>query len=78
MPAHRDNSSESLGTDERIDQVEQDAERHDRAQRVIESHRGLLKTVAGIGVGDRHSDHRNPGCNKKNIKHEATPADRRM
>ncbi|HEY9714862.1 MAG TPA: hypothetical protein V6C72_15445 [Chroococcales cyanobacterium] len=63
-------SSEPLRTNERVYQVDEDADRHDRAQGIVQGHkRRLSEVVAGIGIGNRNRDQRASGGDENHVKH---------
>jgi hypothetical protein len=67
-------ASEALGTNERVNEIDEDAERHERSEHVVESHFvWFLETFAGIGIGDRCREKCESGRNEDQIKHGGIP-----
>ena len=63
-------SSEPLGADQRVDEIDENDERYGRSQPVVENHGITSQTVAGAGVEHCTAQEGEPDDDKKGVKHE--------
>src|SRR5262249_27215608 len=64
----------SLGMQQRENQIGQEAESNERAQRIIKDHDPFSSTtVAGVGVGNRKCEQAVRKCERENVHHGELP-----
>ncbi len=78
VEGHRRCSSEAFGTQQRVDEITQQAERHCGAQDVFEQHGSLLQAVAGVGVGDGQREAGAAGGDQYDVVHQDAQTTRQI
>jgi hypothetical protein len=62
--------SEPLGPQQRVNEVNQQADRNDGSQRIVEDHdHSPLESLAGIGVADREREETERERQHQNVHH---------
>jgi hypothetical protein len=59
---------ESFGANEGVNEVDENSERHDAAQHIINQHGGSSQAIAGEDVQNAHKEHAESGSDENHIQ----------
>jgi hypothetical protein len=66
--------SEVLGPEQRVDEIDQQSERHDRSERIVETHDPFSsEPVTGVAVADRQHEKAEPDGQHDDVHHLGAP-----